>query len=166
MFSTVQQLTQNVLTCGTSTKVFTHLRQWIVTKKFEAFNYEPNAHPSHFSSFKGGNMKMYGTPHPPEFTSMYHLINVPVHLIAGRGDHLIGPGNILRHYDLMRRACVDVQLDSYDGCGHADFTCGMNTQALHGLLNVCDGLMERTMRQKKTMRELQRKKLITAHMRV
>jgi len=106
---------------------------------------------------------MYGTPRPPEFTSLYHLINVPVHLIAGRGDRLIGPSNILRHYELMRRAGVDVQIDSYDGCGHADFTCGMNTQALHGLLNACDGLMERTMAQKKTLKELKRKKLITAH---
>merc|ERR1712232_676123 len=150
-FSTVQQLTYNMLTCGTSTKVYVHLRQLIVTGKFQAFDYEPTARPRHFSSKRGGNLKAYGKETPPEYTSMYHLIDVPVHLIAGRGDRLIGPVNVLRHYDAMKSKGVDVTLEIFDGCGHVDFTCGLNTSALYGLLNSTHTLMDRILTRKTTL---------------
>lgn len=160
-FSAVQQLTYNLLTCGTSTKVFIHLRQWVANKEFRAFDYEPDAYPNHFHSKKGGNMAAYGTEKPPEYTSLYHLIDVPVHLVAGRGDRLIGPNNILLHQEKMREAGVDVSFESFEGCGHADFTCGLNTKVLRGMITSCNALMERILLRKRRMRELRRKKLIS-----
>jgi len=139
-FSAVQQLTYNVLTCGTSTKTFVHLRQLIASKEFRAFDYETSAYPNHYTSYKGGNMEHYGTAEPPEFTSLYHLIDIPVHLIAGRGDRLIGPTNILRHHDAMKEHGVDVTIESIDHCGHVDFTCGLHSRALKGILQAIDSM--------------------------
>jgi len=142
-FSAVQLLAQNVLTCGTSTKVFTHLRQLITTKEFRAFDYEPSARPNHYSSEKGKNMEVYGSAEPPEYTSLYGLIDIPVQLIAGLGDNLIGPENVLRHFTKMRENGVDVELESFEKCGHIDFTLGLNTKVLHGLLAALENVEAR-----------------------
>uniref|UniRef100_A0A7S2W250 Partial AB-hydrolase lipase domain-containing protein n=1 Tax=Mucochytrium quahogii TaxID=96639 RepID=A0A7S2W250_9STRA len=162
-FSTVQQLTYNVLTCGTSTKVFSHLRQFIVTKRFQAFDYEPTAIPNHRTSKKGGNMEHYGQETPPEYTCMYDKIDVPVHLIAGLGDKLIGPTNVLRHYEAMKKHGVDVTIESFERCGHADFTCGLHTGALRGILSAVDKTVDRIITKRRRMLALKRKKLITPH---
>jgi len=162
-FSAVNQLTYNALTCGTSTKTFVHLRQLIETGKFQAFDFEPTAKPNHFSSKKGGNMEAYGQSTPPEFTSLYHLIDIPVHLIAGLDDNLIGPQNVLRHYEFMKAAGVSVTIESFERCGHADFTCGMHSPALRGILSAIDVQMNRILETEKTMSQLKKKNLITAH---
>jgi len=162
-FSAVQQLTYNVLTCGTSTKVYTHLRQFIATKRFQAFDYEPTAYPNHFHSEAGGNMRHYGTQEPPEYTSRYHLLDMPVHLIAGLGDKLIGPTNVLRHYECMKNNGVDVSIESIEHCGHADFTCGLHHMALNGILASVDNMHDKLIAKREALKELQKKKLITPH---
>lgn len=108
-------------------------------------------------------MKHYGTPEPPEYTSLYHLIDVPVHLIAGLGDKLIGPTNVLRHYDHMKRNGVDVVIESFEKTGHADFTIGLHHGALVGILNAIDKMQARVLAKRDMLKRLQDKKLITPH---
>jgi len=161
-FSTVQQLTYNVLTCGTSTKAYAHLRQFITSKRFRAFDYDSSASPN-FRAEPGGNMKHYGTPEPPEYTDLYHMIDIPVHLIAGRGDKLIGPTNVLLHHDYMKAQGVDVTIESLEHCGHADFTCGLHHGALTGILEATQQVHGRAMFRQQEIKQLRRKKLITPH---
>ena len=69
------------------------------------------------------NRAAYGAPHsrPPDIAASYHLIDVPVDLMAGRQDGVIPPENVHRHLDAMRAGGVKVTFRDF-ASGHLGFT--------------------------------------------
>ena len=68
---------------GSSVKVLRHGVQVMWAKDFCAFDYG-----------RGGNLRRYGTELPPMYRDYFHLIDLPVHFMAGTRDVLIPPANI------------------------------------------------------------------------
>ena len=123
-FALVHRMVYNSLTAGTSTKVYKHFRQIYTAQRFQAYDYGPDE-----------NMRVYGSPSPPEYLSRYHLFDVPVHVVAGLDDHLIGPVNVLRHYNALHKQNPRVAfMHSFEGIGHIDFNYSTTAEVLDGIL--------------------------------
>lgn len=86
---------------GSSVKVLRHGVQVMWAKDFCAFDYG-----------RGGNLRRYGTDLPPMYRDYFHLIDLPVHFMAGTRDVLIPPANI----HIVRHPCPARQPRS---CGAA-----------------------------------------------
>lgn len=74
-----------------------HLIQLVNTGRFQLFDYGSRA----------ANMAHYGSPSPPDVSSEYWRLDLPVHLVAGRRDGIIPPANIRRHLEAMRSQVGD-----------------------------------------------------------
>lgn len=125
-FALVHRMVYNSMTAGTSTKVYKHFRQIYKAQRFQAYDY-------------GGeeNMRVYGAPVPPEYLSRYHLFDIPVHVVAGLGDRLIGPVNVLRHYNALNRQNPRVAfMHSFEGCGHIDFNYGNREEVMNAIMDI------------------------------
>ncbi|KAI0492857.1 hypothetical protein KFK09_027133 [Dendrobium nobile] len=96
---------------GVSLRVAIHLAQIKRAKRFIMYDYGSEA----------ANMEAYGSPEPLDLGHYYHLIDVPVDLVAGRKDQVIRPSMVRKHYRLMKREGVDVSYNEFE-YAHLDFT--------------------------------------------
>lgn len=104
---------------GVSFYVALHLGQMKRTGKFKLFDYGgPEA-----------NMRVYGRPEPLDLGEHYHLIDIPVDLVAGKKDNVIRPSMVKKHYNLMKEAGVEVSYNEYE-YAHLDFTFSHHEELL------------------------------------
>ncbi|KAK8943825.1 hypothetical protein KSP40_PGU020666 [Platanthera guangdongensis] len=96
---------------GVSLRVAVHLAQIKRSKKFMMYDYGSAA----------ANMDAYGSPKPLDLGQYYHLIDVPIDLVAGRRDRVIRASMVRKHYRLMKRAGVKVSYNEF-AYAHLDFT--------------------------------------------
>lgn len=96
---------------GLSLRVGVHLAQMKRTRRFAMYDYGSAA----------ANVRAYGSPRPTDLGQHYHLIDVPVDLVAGRRDQVIRPSMVKKHYRVMKRAGVEVSYNEYE-YAHLDFT--------------------------------------------
>lgn len=96
---------------GVSLHVAIHLAQMKRAKRFIMYDYGSEA----------ANMEAYGSPEPLDLGQHYHLIDVPVDLVAGRKDKVIRPAMVRKHYRLMKREGVEVSYNEFE-YAHLDFT--------------------------------------------
>ncbi|XP_078431020.1 uncharacterized protein LOC144702890 [Wolffia australiana] len=96
---------------GMSLHVCIHLAQMKRSGKFAMYDYGTAA----------ANMASYGSPRPPDLGELYHLIDVPVDLVAGRKDQVIRASMVRKHYRMMIKAGIEVTLNEYE-YAHLDFT--------------------------------------------
>ncbi|KAL0906794.1 hypothetical protein M5K25_025316 [Dendrobium thyrsiflorum] len=96
---------------GVSLRVAVHLAQIKRAKRFIMYDYGSEA----------ANMEAYGSPEPLDLGQYYHLIDVPVDLVAGRKDQVIRPSMVRKHYRLMKREGVEVSYNEFE-YAHLDFT--------------------------------------------
>lgn len=96
---------------GVSIHVALHLAQIKRAKKFIMYDYGSPA----------ANMEAYGSPEPLDLGQHYHLIDIPVDLVAGRKDKVIRPSMVRKHYRLMKRAGVEASYNEFE-YAHLDFT--------------------------------------------
>lgn len=96
---------------GVSLRVAVHLAQIKRSKKFMMYDYGSAA----------ANMEAYGSPKPLDLGQYYHLIDVPIDLVAGRRDRVIRASMVRKHYRLMKRAGVRVSYNEF-AYAHLDFT--------------------------------------------
>ncbi|GLI64543.1 hypothetical protein VaNZ11_007837 [Volvox africanus] len=102
-----------------------HLIQLVNTGEFRLYDYgSPAANKAH-----------YGVPLPPDVSSEYWRLDMPVHLVAGRRDGIIPPPNIHRHLEAMRAQGVAVSYREFD-FGHLDFTFGVKEELRMYLMKV------------------------------
>lgn len=96
---------------GISLHVAIHLAQMKREKRFVMYNFGNEA----------SNIEAYGSPKPLDIGDNYNLIDIPVDLVGGRGDQVICPSMVKKHYKLMRKAKVEVSYNEFE-YGHLDFT--------------------------------------------
>ncbi|GIL73386.1 hypothetical protein Vretimale_17555 [Volvox reticuliferus] len=102
-----------------------HLIQLVSTGEFRLYDYgSPAANEAH-----------YGISLPPDVSSEYWRLDVPVHLVGGRRDGIIPPPNIHRHLEAMRAQGVAVSYREFD-FGHLDFTFGVKEELRMYLMKV------------------------------
>ncbi|KAK4350006.1 hypothetical protein RND71_029319 [Anisodus tanguticus] len=102
-----------------SFRVALHLAQIKHTRKFIMFDYGSAA----------ANMEAYGSPRPLDLGKYYHLIDIPVDLVAGRKDKIIRPSMVRKHYKLMKDAGVEVSYNEFE-YAHLDFTFSHHEELL------------------------------------
>ncbi|CAA7402028.1 unnamed protein product [Spirodela intermedia] len=96
---------------GLSLQVGVHLAQMKRARRFTMYDYGSAA----------ANVRAYGSPRPMDLGQHYHLIDVPVDLVAGRKDQVIRPSMVRKHYRVMKRAGVEVSYNEFE-YAHLDFT--------------------------------------------
>ncbi|XP_020571871.1 uncharacterized protein LOC110018777 [Phalaenopsis equestris] len=96
---------------GVSLHVAIHLAQIKRAKRFIMYDYGSEA----------ANMEAYNSPEPLDLGQYYHLIDVPIDLVAGRKDKVISPSMVRKHYRLMKREGVEVSYNEFE-YAHLDFT--------------------------------------------
>lgn len=96
---------------GVSLRVAIHLAQIKRAKRFIMYDYGSDA----------ANMEAYGSPEPLDLGQYYHLIDVPIDLVAGRNDKVIRSSMVRKHYRLMKREGVEVSYKEFE-YAHLDFT--------------------------------------------
>ncbi|XP_072968894.1 uncharacterized protein [Typha angustifolia] len=96
---------------GVSFHVALHLAQMKRARKFIMYDYGSVA----------ANMEAYGMPEPLDLGTCYHLIDIPVDLVAGHKDRVIRPSMVRKHYRLMKKAKVEVSYNEFE-YAHLDFT--------------------------------------------
>jgi len=67
------------------------------------------------------NREAYGIPAPPDIAANYHLMDVPVDLMAGLNDGVISAENMHRHLHALQASRSQVTLKDF-ASGHLDFT--------------------------------------------
>lgn len=76
-----------------------HFIQIIHSGRFQLFDYGSAA----------TNTARYGTPRPPDIGAQYwRLAGVHIDLLAGKGDGVVPPSNVLCHYQHMREQGLQV----------------------------------------------------------
>lgn len=111
----VKIATDNVI-AGTSSKVFKQFWNCYHKRAFLSFDYGPE-----------GNLRHYGTQTPIDYMAHYHLIDVPIHFMAGQNDNLIPAKDIMKHYKVLHRASPSLATTKpFAGRGHLDFTYGLD----------------------------------------
>ncbi|KAG0456584.1 hypothetical protein HPP92_024372 [Vanilla planifolia] len=96
---------------GVSLRVAIHLAQIKRAKKFIMYDY----------GSEDANKEAYGCPEPIDLGQYYHLIDVPIDLVAGRKDRVIRSSMVRKHYRQMKRAGVEVSYREFE-YAHLDFT--------------------------------------------
>ena len=96
---------------GMALHVGIHLAQMKRRGKFVMYDYGSEA----------ANMAAYGTSDPLDLGELYHLIDVPVDLVAGRKDRVIRASMVRKHYKIMKKAGVEVTMNIFE-YAHLDFT--------------------------------------------
>lgn len=96
---------------GVSLHVAIHFAQMKRAKRFMMYDY----------GSKAANMEAYGSPEPLDLGQCYHLIDVPIDLVAGRKDKVIRPSMVRKHYKLMKRQGLEVSYNEFE-YAHLDFT--------------------------------------------
>ncbi|XP_031637603.1 gastric triacylglycerol lipase-like [Contarinia nasturtii] len=106
----------NHIPAGSSYKQFIHYVQIAVAHRFQ-----------HYDHGIKMNLKIYGTPKPPE----YNLTNVraKVHILQGANDLLTQTENV----PLLAKAmgCYPVAISHVPGFNHIDFIFGSNLDKIH-----------------------------------
>lgn len=98
--------------------------QWIRTGRFQLYNYR-NAE---------ANKKEYGQVTPPDIAKNYHVLNMPVDIMAGKSDGVIAKENVLMHYQELQEANCSVTYKEFD-FGHLDFTFAVKDDLRHYVLS-------------------------------
>ena len=99
--------------------------QWIRTGRFQLYNYK-NAE---------ANRKAYdGQATPPDIAKNYHVLNMPVDIMAGKSDGVIAKENVLMHYQKLQEANCSVTYKEFD-FGHLDFTFAVKDDLRHYVLS-------------------------------
>ncbi|XP_078153224.1 uncharacterized protein LOC144548438 [Carex rostrata] len=96
---------------GVSFHVALHLAQIKRSRKFRMYDY----------GSASTNLEAYGSPEPLDIGANYHLINIPVDLVAGKRDRIVPPSMVKKHYKLMRKGGVEVSYNEFE-FAHLDFT--------------------------------------------
>ena len=100
---------------GISLHTGNHVCQWIATGKFQLYDY----------GGPGGaaNLARYGLRSPPDIAAQYHLLDVPVDIVAGRADGVIVAANCRAHYEAMVAAGRggSTSYREFPDAGHMDF---------------------------------------------
>ncbi len=91
-----------------------HIIQWCRTGRFLLYDYGSAAE----------NMRHYGTPTPTDIAADYHLLDMPIDVMAGSDDGIIAADNVRMHYERMKAAGCRVSLKIFNGLGHLDFVFG------------------------------------------
>jgi len=100
---------------GISLHTGNHVCQWIRSGRFQLYDYGGPA--------GAGNLARYAARTPPDIAAQYHLLDVPVDIVAGRADGVIVAANCRAHYEAM----VDAGRGAYTSyrefpdAGHMDF---------------------------------------------
>ncbi|KAK9810060.1 hypothetical protein WJX72_004140 [[Myrmecia] bisecta] len=102
----------------------THICQWHWTGRFQLYDFGCAA----------ANMEHYGQPTPPNIPDSYHLLDMPIDIIAGASDGIVAPENVLMHYYHMRQAGCHVTYKEFD-FGHMDFTMAVKDELRHYVLS-------------------------------
>lgn len=104
---------------GVSFYVTLHLAQIKRTGRFRMFDYgSPDT-----------NFQVYGRPEPLDLGEHYHLIDIPVDLVAGKKDNVIRPSMVKKHYNRMKEAAVEVSYNEFE-YAHLDFTFAHHEELL------------------------------------
>uniref|UniRef100_A0A7S4KLP2 PDZ domain-containing protein n=1 Tax=Guillardia theta TaxID=55529 RepID=A0A7S4KLP2_GUITH len=115
--SHVSMVTDNMI-AGTSSKVFLQFWNNYVKKRFLSFDYGPEV-----------NLRVYGTETPVDYMAHYHLIDIPIHFMAGLNDNLIPAKDCFKHYKALYRVSPSLATcKPLAGRGHIDFTYGMDQE--------------------------------------
>lgn len=88
-----------------------HCGQWAQDPSFRMYDYGTAA----------ANRQHYGTDKPPSIADNYHLLDVPVDLVAGAADGIIPPACVVMHAQRLRSAGVPCSFRILP-YGHMDFT--------------------------------------------
>ncbi|EKX46645.1 AB-hydrolase associated lipase region-containing protein [Guillardia theta CCMP2712] len=131
--SHVSMVTDNMI-AGTSSKVF--LQFWNNYVKVPTVTTRKGAKKScqqkRFLSFDYGpevNLRVYGTETPVDYMAHYHLIDIPIHFMAGLNDNLIPAKDCFKHYKALYRVSPSLATcKPLAGRGHIDFTYGMDQE--------------------------------------
>ena len=66
----------------------------------------------------------------------YHLIDVPIHFMAGLNDNLIPAKDCFKHYKVLHRVSPHLATcKPLAGRGHIDFTYGLDTEISHEIFS-------------------------------
>lgn len=98
--------------------------QWIRTTRFQLFNYRSD----------DANIKAYGQARPPDIAANYHVLKMPVDIMAGKSDGVIAKENVLMHYQKLQEANCSVTYKEFD-FGHLDFTFAVKDDLRHYVLS-------------------------------
>lgn len=97
-----------------SVQVARHMIQMWQSRCFQSFD-----HGRH------GNLRAYGNESPIGILDYYHLLDVPIHFVAGEDDLLILQDNVQVHYDTLQQNRPHLAHFHTIGCNHLEFTVGM-----------------------------------------
>lgn len=64
----------------------------------------------------------------------YHVLNMPVDIMAGKSDGVIAKENVLMHYQKLQEANRSVTYKEFD-FGHLDFTFAVKDDLRHYVLS-------------------------------
>ena len=67
------------------------------------------------------NMETYGMPYPLDIGTNYGFIDIPVDVFAGLKDRLISCSMVMKHYQMMKEAGVQVSYNEFE-YAHLEFT--------------------------------------------
>jgi len=92
-----------------------HVCQWIRSGRFQLYDYG--------GADGAGNLARYKLRAPPDIAAQYHLLDVPVDIVAGRADGVIVAANCRRHYEAMVEAGRggSTSYREFPDAGHMDF---------------------------------------------
>eukprot|EP00741_Cyanophora_paradoxa_P022134 tig00021434_g21366.t1 len=81
------------------------------------------------------NLKEYGSKEPLNFDRLYHLIDVPVDILAGEKDWLISVEDARWHYEYLSKHHPELaRLRVFPKMGHMDFTLGLDDDVISSVL--------------------------------
>jgi len=124
LHSHINVVTDNMI-AGTSSQVFKQFWTCYLKGKFLSYDYG-----------SVGNQRAYGSDQPLDYFSLYHLIDVPCHFIAGLNDNLIPAKDALKHYKVLHRFHPELATCMpFAGKGHIDFTYGLDREISHQIFS-------------------------------
>jgi pimeloyl-ACP methyl ester carboxylesterase len=120
-FTRVGNLTFNMLHSGTSKKMFLHFWHMYKVGKFELYDYE--------NEFQ--NWMHYGSSKPLNILDNYHLLDIPIHFIAGDDDTLIPPEDVIVQHEALKRHHPELsRFVCFEGFSHLHFTYSQNDNVI------------------------------------
>mmetsp|Transcript_9518 Transcript_9518/g.21842 ORF Transcript_9518/g.21842 Transcript_9518/m.21842 type:complete len:661 (+) Transcript_9518:89-2071(+) len=121
-------LARNTLTSGTSVRVFKQFWNNYKRRGFYGFDFGPSV-----------NLDMYGSQTPTDYLSLYRLLDVPVHFMAGTLDRLIRVPDIRHQYNVLREHKPALATyKEFKKAGHIDFTYGVDDALCADVFKHCD----------------------------
>lgn len=98
--------------------------QWIRTGRFQLYNYRDS----------DANQRAYHQDTPLDIAKNYHVLKMPVDIMAGKSDGVIAKENVLMHYQKLQEANCSVTYKEFD-FGHLDFTFAVKDDLRHYVLS-------------------------------